>query len=568
MVHLPPFDIRKPDALRRHPGSTYLFWAALWLLVFCLYLPAAKAGFVADFTGWLEEVRRCSFLDFVNRTGFHGRSLYQFTQACTWLLYQGLGVNAWGWHVVCITLHVCNCALVFRLLQHLIRTFGVQGAASVPFVGLALYCISPYLSETIVWEPSFHYLLGLLLLLSVLNCVGRYMAKGKTTYFFWGGAIYLLSCFSIEIFYITPWLVLAWVVVGKPVFPKAGTATRILLGFFVPQLLMFVGHLVLFNAVYGGWVAHIAGDVAKDAVFTGLGKPLKYLLNMTFLVRFFPEYIRFEIYDFCDNGIAIATTYGLFAASAFGLFRRRRGLTGKTRLAILLGAWVLLCLALLIPLWFGRELYVVYDRYVYFASAFFYPLLALGLTACGPKTRWALLLVFVTANLRFTVLVSRYWGKSERVVAGLLDSLPPNDGRTVLLLNLPQCLNGVPMIGAENESEFKLMHDLLRPQSKSGTVYDVLAYNMMTPNDGVHVVVLDDSTLEVTLNQWGSYWWFAGRGAVDYETDCYKVEILEHGNTGGAYRLTLKKPSEQLEVLFQEGSAWKEVCFGWEFEQY
>ncbi len=538
------------------------------MLVFGLYLPAAKAGFVADFTGWLEEVRRCSFLDFVNRTGFHGRSLYQFTQACTWLIYQALGVNAWGWHLVFITLHVMNCALVYRLLQHLLRFFGVQGAKSLPYMGLVLWSISPYLSETIVWEPSFHYLLGLLLLLSVLNCVGRYVSTGKNRYMLLGGIIYLFSCFSIEIFYITPWLVLAWVVVGGPMFARPGTSRRIMLGFFVPQVLMFVGHLLLYRAVYGGWVAHIADDVAKDALFSGMGKPIKYLLNLAFLARFLPEHIRFKVYAFCDNGIVIAVCYGLLAAMAFGLVRRMRHLANPTRLALLLGLWTLFCLALLVPLWFDRDLYVVYDRYVYFAAAFFYPLLALGLASCPKKIRCLVLVVFIGVNLRFTVLVSRYWGKSERVVAGLLDSLPPDDGRIVLLLNLPQCLNGVPMIGAENEGEFKLMHDLLRPRSKSGKVYDVLAYNMMTPQDGAHVKVLNDSTLVVTLNQWGSWWWFAGRGAVAYENDCYKVELLEHGDTGGAYILTLKRPSEQFEVLFQEGAAWKEVCFGWEFEQY
>ena len=170
-----------------------------------------------------------------------------------------------------------------------------------------------------------------------------------------------------------------------------------------------------------------------------------------------------------------------------------------------------------------------------------------------------ILAVYFLANLRFTILVSRYWGKSEKVIHGLLYNIPDERNRTIILLNLPQSMHGVAMIGAEQNSEYKLMHDLMLPDKAiKTTVYDAMAYNMETPSDGAHVTVMNDSTVKVTLNQWGTWWWYAARGGHNYENVDYKIDLTDPGHE---YILTLKKPAQKYLLLYEVADQWKEVNF-------
>ena len=340
--------------------------------------------------------------------------------------------------------------------------------------------------------------------------------------------------------------------------------TRIMLYFFLPMAGLFLVHLCIFRALYGGWVAHIGTGTITGLKFTAFGKPLKYLFHLVFLGRFMSHETRDHVYDLCSSMPAIACYLSLTFALLVYWLVRLRSISPAVRFAGLLFGWMTLCLGMLIPLWFQELQLVQYDRYLYFSGAFFYLLLTFVLSNIK---KWHLgslvFLVFALVNFRFTIQVNRYWGKSARVINRLFHTLPAAQGKTLLLLDLPQNLQGVAMIGAEKNSEFKLLHDLIVPDSTlKETVFDCLAYNMNTPDDGVHVRVLDDSTVLVTLNQWGSWWWFATMGAVNYSNEVYGIELKEGGATGGSYVLHLKQPSSNCMLLFSTGGRWKTVDMG------
>ncbi len=79
---------------------------------------------------------------------------------------------------------------------------------------------------------------------------------------------------------------------------------------------------------------------------------------------------------------------------------------------------------------------------------------------------------------------------------------------------------------------------------------------MLTPDDGAYATVLNDSTVRVTLNQWGTWWWYEGKGGYSYENDDYKLNLIDQGHF---YELTLKKPSQQYLLLYEVGDQWKVV---------
>ncbi len=551
------------------PLNLPLLFGGLWALLFALYFPAAQAGFVADFTGWLDQVQHYSFSEYINRTHFKVVSLYQFTQLVTWVCYKLFGINAWLWHLLFITLHAVNGCLLAVLCGGMMQAAGIHNYRTICYTGAALCCITPYISEVIVWEPSFHYLLGLLLLLVVMVCVQRYILSAQRKYVIGACIAYVLSTHSIEVFYLTPWLVLS-----LALFYRSETAQgreqfrKVMLFCVLPLLAVFALRMVEFRMLYGGWVSRIGSQTVLSAQETGLGKPAKYLFHLLFLGRFLPfEAVKEKVYTFCDSTLGITLFYLLFIGDIIWSLAVYKRMGARQRVAIVLAIWVLLALLLVSPLWFGNLLLVIYDRYTYFACAFLFMVVAIGVWSIPNKyLRLSVLTIIVLANLRFAVQASRYWGKAASVTNSLLRNLPAHDGKTIVLLNVPESMHGVPMIGAWQQSEYKLMHDLLVPGNAiNDTVREALSYNMVTPDDGAHVQMLNDSTLRVTLNQWGTWWWYEGQGGRSYDNVDYKLNMIDGGHF---YEMTLRHPASQYLLLYQVGGQWKTVDVSKTYEQY
>jgi hypothetical protein len=222
--------------------------------------------------------------------------------------------------------------------------------------------------------------------------------------------------------------------------------------------------------------------------------------------------------------------------------------------------WMLLYLVLLMPLWLPELQFVAYDRYAYLMLPFIYLLLAMLISRIPWRPLiYVLVLPYFLVNIYFTLKVNRLWQKSARVVNALTEHFPPVDNKIVLLLNIPENFNGVPMIGSLPQSFFKLRYNVYhRPEIKN-EVYDVSSYNITSPADGAHVSVVNDSTLHVTLNQWGTWWWYSFQGGRSYENEAYKLNMADVGHW---YELILKKPSDVYLLLYQVGDQWKQVDMG------
>jgi hypothetical protein len=538
--------------------NNILLFLCLWALLFLLYLPAINAGFVSDFTGWLDNVKNTGFREYINREHFHQKSLYQFTQFSTYIFYQLFGAHAWLWHILHITLQAINSLLLFRICYTLLKDSQVKDAIFIAAGGTLLYSICPHISEVVVWEPSYHYLQGLLFILLPLFWLQRFLHTGQTKYAWWSAIIFLLSTHSLEIFYITPWLLLAMIVyyrVGLGQDKKS--IRRALLFFFLPVCILFVAYLLEYWLIYHQWVAHIGSATIQQPLLTLIGKPAKYLYNIIFFGRFFPAHITASVYAFCDSNLGLLLFYGITLSVFIFLILRFKKMNGKGKVAVLFLVWLMCSMSILLPLWFQDMFLVLCDRYTYFIDPFIYMLLALLISYVPQrKLRLVVFALYALVNLRFNIKVNRYWMRSASIIHNLLHTFPDGGDKTTLLLDLPQNMNGVPMITATPEGEFKLMLRLFAPEKNSNkNIYDVAAFNMISATDGVHVNVINDSTLRVTENQWGTWWWYNNLGCPSYENSEYKLNTTD----GHFYDLVLKKPSGQYLLLYQSGGVWRTV---------
>jgi hypothetical protein len=100
------------------------------------------------------------------------------------------------------------------------------------------------------------------------------------------------------------------------------------------------------------------------------------------------------------------------------------------------------------------------------------------------------------------------------------------------------------------------MYELSKGTHVKDSIYDVLGYNLLSCKDGAQAKFLDDSTLEVTLLQWGTWWWYKGFGAYSYQNNAYRVELVDPGHR---YLLHLKRPRHQYLILTHAGPQWQRV---------
>ncbi|MCC6187243.1 MAG: hypothetical protein IT256_08845 [Chitinophagaceae bacterium] len=531
-------------------------YGSFWLLLFVLYIPAWRAGFVSDFTGWLYDLQQSSFADHINRVHFKVESLYQFSQLVTWFFYQLFGTHHFLWHCLHLSLHALNVSLLYWLLVALFR-LPVSGKIALYSAGI-LYCLAPSVSEVIVWEPSFHYLLGLLLFLGVMHAVLRYTYSQQYKWLLLAFVIYFLSSFSIELFYLTPvcaGLLLYVASVGDASVAKLSLPS--LLQKTLPFALILVLHFVLVKLIYGHWLPHInAENFAQTAWTNTWSKPLKILINLLFLGRFYGQDTKALVYHWAGLPQVIIAFYGLCVLLFFTIGRYLKLYCAHAALPFFFITFCLvMMLGLCIPLWFSSDFWVVYDRYSYFLTGFLFAFLAM--MAYWLLPRWLGIVLFVSfagANVLALYKVNKKWADSAALTHDLMLSLPQHSDKKVLLLNMPQAMNGIFMMTANESNEVQVMRNLLYPEKEKYPLIDVCAYNMLTVKDGAHVQVLNDSTVRVMLNQWGTWWWYNDKGATNMEHQYFSKQMDEYG-----YNLLLKGKRDEYLLLYQVGREWKVV---------
>ena len=529
----------------------------LWLITAILYIPTAKAGWVIDAIGWIYDMKHHDFLDFINRVQSTSESFYQLFAIHYYICYKLWGMNMLMWSLFYLTVHAVNATLLFMLCRNIFRDSGLQKSASIALCGALLYVVCPHVSEVIVWKACFHYLMGFTFILLSLLMIQKYQNRQQSKYIWTALFVFCLSAFGLEIFYLTPFLGLMLALFyrfglgyTKDVFRK--TLTR----FFIPQLLLFGLYFIGLFAYYKFLRPH--GTVTSNPVTVYLSKPPKYVFHILLLGRYFPMYVKGGVYAFCESVKGLILFYSIVVAIVVYTLARFKKIDNYSKVIFLLFVWVMMFIAFLMGVGFpsNLNLYVFYDRYTYFADGFVYTMMAMIIARYVNKyVAIPIFILYATVNIYFTVKLNVYWKHSAYIDNRLLRDVPDAGDKTIILLNIPENMNGIAMIGAQPEGEFKAVHDLLVGPTIKNTIYDGASYNMLTDKDGAHVNVINDSTVLVTLNQWGTWWWYGGFGAYNYQTPDYTANF----DMGHTYKLTLKHPSDRYLLLYEVGPNWKIV---------
>ncbi len=525
------------------------------VVLFLLYLPAMRAGFVGDyFKDWLQVIQTESFWNYLNRSGT--ATLYQFTQLITYLIYQIIGASRTGWHFVHITMHAVNCALLFAFVKKLLNDSKINQGKSIAVCITLLFIVSPYNSEVIVHEPCLHYTFGFCMMVLPLLWLLKFLENGRKKYLIWIVLLYIPASFSLEVFYLTPWIILLFAIYYCFHLNRDLQKFRIIVvRAFLPMMIIFLVHILLVRSITHTTLPHQVSSSASDLLAHYNSKVLKYVFHILCGGRFFSQELKTGVYRIAESSQAIAVFHAFIAMLIFFLFLKKTGIRIK-----LIGILTLICLlliAVVTPREFPEMQRVVLDRYMYFAMPFTYLVFAIFITT--PRFQYIALVIFIAftaLNIFWLRQINVGWHKSNQLVEELLESFPVANEKITLLLNTPENYGGILMIGSNKPSALKTAYNTKHEQKITGKVEDIASFNMTDMKDGAHVKVINDSVVQVTLNQWGTWWWFHYIGATSYQNDLYGLDIKDVGRW---YELVLRKPANLYQLLFVNEGSWKVV---------
>lgn len=529
-----------------------VLFAAVWSLLFCLYLPAARCGWVSDTLGWLEAIRSQPFPDYVNRAHFGIRSLYQTTQIVTWAIYEVIGASQWAWHIIHLTLHALNCTLLYLLCRRLLRDSGVSHSALIAFTTAILFCTSPYVSEVIVWEASFHFLQGLCFILIQLLLLLGYLHRPRPLPAIAAAVLYVAAAFSLEVFYLTPLFsasVLLYYRFGLN--HDRAIIRQGMLRFLLPQVAVALLHITMVPIVTGTATARLGNDLLHMPLTYFAVKPPDYFFHLLG-GRFLPQSWRSAVHSaFCTYAGAGAFYLAMLSASAFTLLRLRK-LTPKGLLFSIYALWMLFGMLIVLPMWFPERLLITGDRYLYFMLPFFLAMLAM----LSRQRKWGKMIIgsIILLQCGGTVYLNLIWRDAQRRTDALQQNIPVQPGRINLYLNNPQSLRGAPMIGAGGDAELILMHNLLYPEPAiRAEAADVLACDLTGCADSVTVQWVGERVLSVRLHRPGARWWYNADYARPHSTNTFSVALPD----AHIYLLTLWYAADRYAIHYQQDGTWQ-----------
>jgi hypothetical protein len=541
--------------IKKNRAAPFLLY---WVVVVILYAPAWRAGFVTDAIDWLHDAQTLPLKEYLNRSHSAVHALYQTTQFVTLGFYKLFGVARLPWFLLFVTLQAMGAYMLFFLCYQIFGAANLMQRFEKALIGALIFCVSPYISEVVVWKACYHYLQGLILLLGILICVERYIYT-RSLYCPWiAAALFLLSAFSLEIFYLTPLFTATLLFYYRSLGWERAVKRRTWLIFLLPQLIAFAAHLLLFRRMYGEWGSHGTGGAWTMPFLAHLSNGARYAFHLLLFGRYWPQEIKEQVYVLCDKSFfACAVFLFLILPLAAWLIRKTRKGYGRAQAGLLLLVWSALAVLPALPMPFERLFDLSGNRYLYFSVAF--GSMLFGMACCAIPYRWlraGAIGIWIGISVFLTLRTNRRWQTSERINESLFEHFRDANGKTTILLAMPYAYKGIPMINSWPYGNFGRMRETLLNKPPDGKVYDGMAFNMTAPSNGAIAEAVNDSTVKVTLLQWGSWWWYMDFGGRSYETPAYRIDMRDQGHW---YEIILKKPLDQYQLLYQVGDKWRVV---------
>jgi hypothetical protein len=543
------YPSRKPD-----PKEVVRYYLFIWILVQAFYWPTWNAGFVTDFTGLLERLDGSPARDILTSFGYPAQQ--QVLNFFLYLFYHAFGAAPLPWYLIHTGMHALNGLLLYLLVRRVSLYFGAASYQFAAVAATALFLLSPYQSEPVVWRVCFNYLLSTALLLKAISATVDWVSRNRLHFPWMPLLFFTIALFTFELAFSFP--VLCLILLGFHGLQQK-TWQRFPLRVFylvVPQLLLIGGYLSLNRLTLGKWIGHYGAETHLN-LSPGLllGTAFQYTAKLIGWARHYPYTYKDQLFQWVTQPSFLVVAVSLLLIGLILLVRRFCRLSPSVKAAALFALCFPGALLPVLNIYFNYLLLVENDRHSYLASAFLFAAMGLLISRLPRYGRLLMLGLFLLPSALLLWRTNRFWKESTIVYHQLLDGFRWHEAEEVFILNLPDNLNGVMIFrdyGNDGQTFLDAL-EYLKGRPYRGTLREVASYNMTSSADGVAVTQPSPDSLTVTFDQWGNWWWRNGLGATNYQTDQYQFY-----NKGHHYELKwVAPPDNDTPVLFQDGAVWK-----------
>ncbi|MBS1613983.1 MAG: hypothetical protein JST49_14260 [Bacteroidetes bacterium] len=506
-----------------HQYRLSLIWLCLLVLTFFIYLPSNNSLLIDDGIAGLVDFEKQGYSGFIN--SFNFPSLYYMHDIAMLLIYAIVGKSSFGWFMIMIFMHFINASLAYILFKSLYTAFSIKYAKHIALAGAALFLLSPYQTENVLWAATIHYSIALTFLLVSGLIILRQLNNNKLTFcsVLLISLLHIAAITSLEIALVFPaiYFVIAVFVlrIGKNVITIWQFCLKILLPLTLITILYFA-----FTAVLKGMlIPHYGSEhIANLSYANYIINTAKHTLKL-FSYAHFANYQWREIaYTFCERWKVISLLLFLLATvGGVTVYYRFK----KNGIAL----YVLLLLCAFILLFPVLNMYFMYlftpenDRLSYFYSLFLYQLLAIVFISASWRWGIGIILLFGCVGIFFLIQTVNKWHEAGAVHTNLINSFAWGNQPKVYVLNQPNNYKGVYEFRTNRRLSRALF--FFKGIEIGDSITHVLSSAQANLHDSTLVSILNDSTLQVDFISNGGWLMHERVGASNYSTPEYSVTV-------------------------------------------
>lgn len=530
-----------------HIGALALLFLVLTIL---LYWESRYAGMVMDYTGWIEKFEGKPWTDVFVCFGFPANQ--QVAIAFLYLMVEIVGQHELIWSLIYWIFHAVNALLLYLLLKDLFVIFQLKYAEWRSFVCALLWLCCCYHGEVVIWKVTQNYFVLAFFNLLMLRDYLRFFLSGLSKYYWRATALFIIALFTFEQALVNIAMVLllmgALIAAGKIAFDK-----KVMMRITLPML-MSIGVYFLVSFLWiGDWVGHYGSEAH-------LSFDIKLILAN--YARYFLKYIAYwRFYDYSSKEFLFhwmgnwSWLILLILGALMLLVLRKLKSRSLIVLTVLMAVFTVL---MFLPV---SNLHMVWEgvssgeRYTYFASMFYFPLIILMLSPLLETVQLFTAIGLLVVNVSLLSPTTDAWKNNQYIYRNLVDAYRWEEEELVLFLNSPDNFNNTFLFIDKDQHGFEDALIYYGKKNIAGEVYDVVQYNMFTINDGVSVKKVGEDEFIVEFNQWGNWWFHNGIGAPKkIDAPYYTLEIEEWYY----YRIKLKPNAKDAVLIYQDGPELKE----------
>jgi hypothetical protein len=518
-----------------------LLFLIFWIITALLYRNALGNQFIDDFLTGAVLFEEQGWKGFKNSYGF--TSLYYGHNLLYMGFYQLASMNRWAWFLLFTGLHALNALLGFEFMTKIFERNHIATARIIALSGTLLFLTSPYQTENVIWGATMHYAFSMLFMWLGFFIYEKYLISQKSALLIILWLLFAYSLLTLEISLVFPGL---YCIVFMFLWNRQSNKTELLThvkNLAIPMAMIIVSYFIATKLLKGHFIGHYGSETHLTNLFSfqSLGTYLQYIAKLLGYVHFFPYKIRELIYETLKNQMVICIVMALLIAPGIIFLKKAR-----TNITVAYG----LLLLMLITLFPVSNMYFMYlnqvenDRLSYFASFFFYTLIALLLSLVSDRIMKWVVVSAICLNIYLLQDYIQRWAGASVIQEKAVKTFRWENADKIFVLNQPCYYRSVYVF--RNNTRFIRSMKLFRKINLEGRLVEIAWANIQAPDNNVTVEQVGERDVKVTLNEWGRWFWYQNRGATDYETDTHSANFDEWNHS---YVISFKKHLLPNEVI-------------------